>query len=117
MVSSFEFSDEVVGIMIDSNVDNKVLEEVHKIIEEKFNNERSMSLFVEIKPGVDIPVSLMIKDLFFKLKNAGEFRRIAVVTSPGIFKKVIEIKDLLMEAEVEVYTHRDRIAAINWIAE
>ena len=117
MVSTFEFSDDVVGIMIDSNVDSKVLDEVHKIIEERFDMKKPMNLFVEIKQGVDIPVQIIMKDLIFKLKNAGRFRKIAVVTSPGIFQKVMKVKDLLMDAEVEVFTHKDRIAAMNWIAE
>lgn len=117
MVSTFEFSDEVVGIIIDSNIDKKLLDEIHRIIEEKFDKEKPMNLFVEIKQGVEIPVHIMIKDLIFKLNNAARFRKMAVVTGPGIFQKAMKVKDLLMEAEVEVFTHKERIAAMNWIAE
>lgn len=117
MVSTFEFSDEVVGIMIDSSVDKKLLEEIHRIIEKKFDRQKPMNLFVEIKQGVDIPLGIMVQDLFFKLKNAARFRKIAVVTGPGLFQKAMKVKDLLMEAEVEVFTHRERIKAMNWIAE
>ncbi|MCM4158427.1 STAS/SEC14 domain-containing protein [Antarcticibacterium flavum] len=117
MVSTFEFSDDVVGIMIDSNVNKKLLDEIHKIIEEKFDREKPMNLFVEIREGVDIPVNIILKDLLFKLKNAARFKKIAVVTCSGIFQKAMKAKDLLMEAEVEVFTHKDRIVAMNWIAE
>lgn len=117
MVSTFEFSDDVVGIMIDSNVDKKLLEEIHDIIEEKFDKGKPMNLFVEIKQGVDIPVNLILRDLFFKLKNAAKFKKIAVVTGTGMLQKTMKVKDLLMEAEVEVFPHQDRITAMNWITE
>ena len=69
MVSTFEFSENVVGIMIDSNVDDELLEEVHTFIEDKFVKDDKINLLVEIKPGVDIPVIIVLKDLLFKLSH------------------------------------------------
>lgn len=117
MVSSFEFANHVVGIMITSNVDKKLLKEIHKIISEKFIDHQRINLFVEINPGVEIPIKIIFKDMIFKLGNASRFNKIAVVSDPGFFKEAMKIKDLLMDAEVEAFVHKDRIKAMNWISE
>lgn len=117
MISTFEFSKNVVGIMIDSNVDKELLKEVHEFIESKFVEDDTINLLVEIKPGVEIPVFIMFQDLLFKLSHNRCFRKIAVISEEGFFKKVMKFKDILMDAEVKTYNIEDRIAAMNWIAE
>jgi len=117
MLSTFEFSRNVFGIMIDVNVDSKLLEELHAFIESKFVKDEKINLMVEIKPGVDIPVLIMLKDLLFKINHNSCFCKIAVVAEAGLFKNVMSFKDFLMEAEVKTFLTEDRMIAINWIAE
>ena len=117
MVSTFEFSENVVGIMIDSNIDDKVLREVHNFIESRFVKNDTINLLVEIKPGVEIPILVMFKDLLFKLSHNRCFRKIAVISEEGFFKKMMSFKDFLMDAEVKTFDSEDRLKAMNWIAE
>ncbi len=117
MVSSFEFASHVVGIMITSEVDQKLLKKIHEVIKEKFIDHQRINLFVEISPGTEIPLKIVFKDLIFKLGNASRFNKIAVVSDPGFFQKAMKLEDLLMHAEVETYCHQDRIKAITWITE
>ncbi len=117
MVSTFEFSEKVIGILVESDVDNELLQKIHKFIEGKFIKDGKINLLVEIKRGVEIPVFLMVKDLLFKLSHNGCFRRIAVISEKGFFKKVMDLKDLLMDAEVKTFPMEERMTAMNWIAE
>ncbi len=117
MVSTFEFANHVVGIMISADVDEKMLKEIHRVIEEKFVVHRRINLFVEVKTGVEVPLRILFKDLVFKLENSKRFNKIAVVTDPGFFKNVLNLKDILMDAEVESFSHQERIKAMNWISE
>jgi|SRR5690606_8728765 len=117
MLSTFQFSENVFGIMVDTDIDSKLLEELHIFIENKFVKDDKINLLVEIKPGVEIPVRIMLKDLLFKLNHNSCFRKIAVIAEPGFFKNVMSFKDFLMEAEVKTFLTEDRINAMNWIAE
>lgn len=117
MVSTFEFSENVVGILIDSNVDSELLQQVHGFIESKFIKDDTINLLVEIKAGVEISGFIMVKDLLFKLSHNRCFRKIAVISEEGFFKSVMKLKDILMDAKVRTYPLQDRIKAMNWIAE
>lgn len=103
--------------MIDAHVDSVLLQELHTYIESKFVKGETINLLVEIKPGVDIPVVIMLKDLLFKLNHNKCFRKIAVVSEAGLFRNVMIFKDFLMEAEVKTFHTEDRLKAMNWIAE
>lgn len=117
MVSTFEFAGHVVGILITTDVDKKLLKEIHRVIDEKCKEHKYINLFVEVNRGMKIPLHLIFKDLIFKLDNASCFSKIAVVSDPGFFRNVMKIKDLLMNADVEAFNPEDRIKAMNWISE
>ncbi len=85
MVSTFEFAGHVVGIMITTDVDKKLLKEIHQVIENKCTEHKDINLFIELNRGMEIPMHLMIQDLIFKLDNASCFSKIAVVSDHGIF--------------------------------
>lgn len=117
MVSTFEFAEHVVGILITTDVDKKLLDEIHRVITEKCKVHKRINLFVELNHGSKIPLHLLFKDLIYKLNNASCFSKIAVVSDPGIFKNMMNLKDLLMHAEVEAFGPEDRLKAMNWISE
>lgn len=117
MISSFEFADNVVGIIIDRDVDNTLLEHVHQQLREKFRQLPVINLYLEIKPEVNIPVPLLLKDLLFQLRNNGKFHKIAIVTNHDLLRNMMRFRDLILEAEVGIYLYQERISAMNWIAE
>lgn len=117
MISTFEFSENIVGILIKTDLDETSIEEVHEVVLERLNNHEKISLYVEIEAGVHFSAQAFIKDLVLKYKNAEKYRRIAVVTDLNWFQNMMEIKDLLMEAKVESFKIKNRLKAINWIAE
>ncbi len=117
MISRFEFADNVVGIIIDRDVDKKMLHEVHDLLRSKFKQSAVINLYVEIKPGVKIPVPLLVKDLIFQLRNNGKFNKLAIVTNQDFVRNIMKFRDFVMDADVEIFTPENRIRAMNWIAE
>jgi len=117
MVSTFKFSKNVVGILIDSDISSQLIEEIHEMINDRLQENKTINLLIEIKPGNKISFNALIKDLKFKAEHAKQFKKIAVITDLNWFQNIMEIKDLLMDAEVKGYESKYRLKAMNWIAE
>lgn len=117
MMSTFEFADHVVGILIDSKVDVELLEKVHKLIGEKIKKHERLHLYLEFKPGIEIPVFLLARDFISKLTYTKHFKKIAVVTDQVMVQKAVKLKGFLIEAEVDAFTPEERLEAMSWIAE
>ncbi len=117
MIYTFEFAEDTVGIMIKSKVDSRLIDEVHNAIIDKLKVNETINLFIEIEPGNNITISALLKDLKFKSEHSSQFKKIAVVTDLKWFHSLMEIKDLVMDAEVKTFDHKNRLKAINWIAE
>ncbi len=117
MVSTFEFADNIVGIMIKSEMDLEIMSEVHDVILKRISEHGKINLYVEIESGVSISLPAIIKDLTFKFANSNYFKKIAVVTNKDWLQNLMEIKGLLMEAEIQSYNLENRLDAINWITE
>ncbi len=117
MISTFEFSKNIVGILIKTDMDVTSIEEVHEVILERLKDHEKISLYVEIEAGVHLSVQAFFKGLVFKYENAEKFKKIAVVTDLNWFQNIMEIKDLLMDAEVKSFKIENRLKAINCIAE
>tara|TARA_R100001369_G_scaffold954_1_gene3034 strand:+ start:62027 stop:62380 length:354 start_codon:yes stop_codon:yes gene_type:complete len=117
MISTFEFADNVVGILINSKVDSDLMDEVHSAIIDRLKDNETINLFIEIEPGNNISLFALLKDLKFKVEYAKNFRKIAVVTDLQWFQNIMEIKDLLMDAEVKGFEPKYRMKAMSWITE
>lgn len=98
MLSSFEFADHVVGILIQSNMDQNVFREVRRLIKAKIAEFQKINLFLEIEKGHEISMLAVVKHLKFSVEYADLFKKIAVVTEKGSFKNALMIKDLLIDA-------------------
>lgn len=70
MVSSFELAGHVVGIMVDRDLTEEYLEEIHKIILEKIALHGKINLFCEIQKGQQVPLKVLMKELKFKYENS-----------------------------------------------
>lgn len=116
MYSTFEFADHVVGILINDDVDKKLIGELHKLIAQKIKDHGRINLFVEITASEKVSFQAFMKDLSFKIKHSGDFQKIAVVTDLEWFRAYTGLKDLFLDAEVRSFTNNERLEAINWIS-
>lgn len=117
MVSTFELSGNTVGVIIRSDIDMAVCKEIEELIINKFREYKKINFFFEIEKDRDISFKVFIKNMDFYLENSKRFHKIAVVTDKKWIKNIMEINALLVKAEVEVFSHQDRMEAIRWIAE
>ena len=117
MLSTFEFSGNVVGILIKSDMDQSVYDEMKNLLKEKIQEHQKINLFIEVEKGNDISVKTMMKHLKFTVEHAASFNKIAVVTNKGWFRNGVAVKDLLIKADVEAFSHEKRIEAVQWIAQ
>lgn len=117
MLSTFEFSDNIVGIIVKNDIHSETLEEIHQRIEEQMDPHGKISLFFELEQGNHISFMSVLKDLKFKVEHMGRFRKIAIVTDVAWFNKVIVLKDIIMDCDVKIFESKDRMVAINWISQ
>lgn len=117
MISTFEFADNVVGIMIKSKLDLKVIDEVHEEILKRVEQYNKINLYVEIEPGISVSIPALIKNIAFKISKPRIYNKIALVSDIQWLQNVMEIKDLLMDAEIRNFSVESRLDAIQWITE
>lgn len=117
MISTFEFSENVVGLIVDSDLDEATTKQLNRQIEKKIEEYGKINLFVELKKDKTISLLGMIKSLSFKLRNAKHFGKIALVAEVGWFKNLMEINDYFLDTEIATFSNEDRVKAIYWISE
>ncbi|MDN3595394.1 STAS/SEC14 domain-containing protein [Zunongwangia endophytica] len=115
--TTFELSENVLGIIIDQRVSTQVMEEILAEIEERIKCNKKIRFFLEIKGGNKISLAAFWKDLNFKCKHDSDFRKVAVVTDIQWFKEITGLKDNFMEADIRAFNNEDRLRALNWITE
>ena len=116
MVSSFEFAENVVGIIIDSDVNDKLMAKIQKDIKEKMKCHHTINLFFEIRSGIDVSLPAFIHQMVFNFNIKERFKKIAVVTDLQWLKASMLIKNLLTESEIEIYSTNSRMEALEWIS-
>ena len=115
MLSTFEFSENIVGIMVDSNIDGDSIKEIHNLILERLELHPKINLFFEIPEGDTVSFAAILKDLIFKFEHASRFNKIAMVTDLKRMEFYMEIKDSFMNANVKTFSNDERLEAMNWI--
>ncbi len=117
MVSTFKFADHVVGVLIESDLNDELLLKVQAIVLERLKENKKINLFIEIRTGSTVSLAAFIKDIVFTLKHADQFQKIALVTDLIWFQKVMSVKDFVMNAEIRSFSNKNRMQAITWIAQ
>ena len=117
MLSTFQFADHVVGIIVNSDVTEEVIRSINDRIEEKLENHQKINLFIAIKSGQEITFNAFLKDISFKSKHLHDFSKLAIVTDLDWFKTYTKFKDLVMDGEIKSFGTKERIEAINWISQ
>lgn len=117
MISSFEFSGNVVGVMIDSNIDEELMEKVHKEISEKLKEHVKINLFFEIRGGNKMSVIAFINELGYNLRHTKSFNKLAMVTDLEWMKNAMIFKDIIMATDIRTFSNDQRLKALNWIVE
>lgn len=117
MKTIFEFSDNVLGILIKKEIDVQMIEEIEKMLKERMQKYSDVRVYVEDQEKNGISVKAVLKHLMFHFSDTASLRKLAVVTDASFFKAVMEIKGKLIGTDVETFDPEDRLKAMNWIME
>lgn len=117
ILSTFEFSDKVVGFIIDRDINSEVVDQIHALIEERLKEQDKLNLYVEIQAGNEISFTAFFEDFKFKIQHSNDFYKIAVVTNLEWFKHIAFLEKIFMNSEIKSFSLTNRIEAINWISQ
>ena len=117
MISTFELADNVVGIIIDSDLDQKLIERVQAKIREKIEDYGAINIFFEIKKGSKFGFKAFLDQMTFNLNHTRSFRKIAVVSDLEWLKASMFIKDIMVGTDIQSFSNNERLEALAWIAE
>ena len=116
MISNFEFAENVVGIIIDTDIGEELIREAQCKIDEKLKGHEKINLFFEIRRGNKMTLKAFINQMGFNVSHNNRFNKIAVVTDINWLQNSLTIKDLLVAAEIKTFCPGDRMNALGWIA-
>ncbi len=117
MVSSFQLANHVVGVMIDQNITEEYLEEIHNIVLGKIEEFGHINFFCEVLEGNHIPFMSLMEELKFKYDNSQHIYKVAVVTNRSWLRSVMSITDLVIHSEIRTFELSERLEAVTWVSQ
>ncbi len=117
MEKSFEFADNVVGFMVNKEIDQKKLEEILSQIKDRVEIVSPICLYVEDQSDEGISIGGFLKAIEFHFSHSKDLDKVAIVSDDKLFQKAMKMKDLLVPAKVKVFERKERLKAMNWVME
>ncbi len=117
MVSSFQLANHVVGIMIDRDITDDYLQEIHEIVLARIDEFGKINFFCEVLKGNHIPFMSLMEELKFKYDNSQQIDKVAVVTDRSLLRSVMSVTDLFLHSEIKTYELSERLDAITWVSQ
>ena len=116
MLSTFDLAGHVIGIMIDRDLTDAILEEVTDEIHEKLKLYDKLNIYIELEKGRKITFKALIKGIKYKYSHAEKFEKIAIVTDSTWFQSAVNVSDILLDVDVRTFDLENRLEAIQWIS-
>lgn len=116
MLATFDLAGHVIGLIVDRDLDDHILEEILREIQEKLEVHDKINVFIELEKERHITFKALLKGIQYKYSNAEHFDKIAIVTDSLWFQNAVNVSDILLDVEVRTYDLKDRLAAIQWIS-
>jgi len=116
MVSSFQLANHVVGIIIDQDITDDYMKEIHEIILAKTEEFGRINFFCEVLQGNHIPFRLLMEELKFKYDNSEHIDKVAVVTNHIWLRSVMSAAYVFIHSEVKTFELSERLDAITWVS-
>lgn len=117
MQKSFEFAENVVGFLVNKEIDQKKMEDILSDIRDRLEVVTPICLYVEDESDEGISIGGFLKAIEFHFSNSKDLEKIAIVSNNNFFKKSMEMKDFLVSAKVKCFERKERVKAMNWVIE
>ncbi len=117
MNTSFELSDNVIGVVLEDKMDKDKLQEIQKMVKDRLEKHSWVSLYLEDRYNKGTTLKAFLKDILYELSNSEPLLKIAVVTDKKRFKILTGIKDSFLTSNVQSFDKKQRTKAMNWLME
>ncbi|MFC7356685.1 STAS/SEC14 domain-containing protein [Jejudonia soesokkakensis] len=116
MHSSFTFSKDTVGFLIDGNVNEKAINKLQIEILEKLKSFDKINLYLEDSNIESFTLPAIVNQLMFKLEHGDRFRKIAIVTDRKWIHMCGSIENIFLSGTLKNFDISERLKAMNWIS-
>ena len=116
MLATFDLPGHVIGIIINSDLTDEVLDEVILEIKARFEQYDKVNVYLELEKGHEISFNALLKGIKFKYSNASLFGKIAIVTDSSWFQNAVNVSDIFLNVEMRIYDVKDRLDSLQWIS-
>ena len=117
MLTTFTFSKDTVGFLLEGTITKGVVESLNNAIEEKLAHYEKINLYLEDANVSSFTLPAIISQITFKLNNRSRFNKIAFVTNRKWIQLCVTIDDTILEGDINYFPTDERLEAIAWIAD
>lgn len=117
MLSSFSFSKDTVGFLIEGVMDEDAMDKLHERILEKQSQFDKINLYLEDADIERFTMPAIVSQLMFKLEHSKKFRKVALVTDRKWIHLCGSLENMFLGATVKSFDTEDRMDAMSWIAQ
>lgn len=117
MNTSFELSDNVIGVVLEEKMDKEILRDIQSMVKDRMEKHEWVSLYLEDRYGKGTTLKAFLEDLFYELSNSEPLLKIAVITEKKRFKLLTGLKNILLSSNVQTFDRKERTKAMNWLME
>lgn len=117
MKKSFAFSQNVVGYLVKTEIDQEKMEEILSEVKNRIKVVTPICIYLEDESDDGISVRGFLKAIEFHFSHSKDIDKLAVVSDDKLTQKSMEMKDLIVPAKVKSFERRDRLKAMNWVME
>jgi hypothetical protein len=110
MLSSFSFSEDTVGFLIEGNFDENLVDNLHQKILEKLNTYNTINLYLEDSNIESFSINAVMTEYNSKIN------KIALVSNRKWIHLCAKIENTFLQTNIKSFSSEDRINAITWIA-
>jgi hypothetical protein len=116
MLSSFSFSEDTVGFLIEGNFDENLVDNLHQKILEKLNTYNTINLYLEDSNIESFSINAVMNNIMFKTEYNSKINKIALVSNRKWIHLCAKIENTFLQTNIKSFSSEDRINAITWIA-
>lgn len=115
MHETFEFADNVVGFIINEEIDQEKMADILSTIKDRLEVVSPISLYLEDETDKGISIGGFLKAMEFHFSHSKDLKKIAIVTDNKIFEKSVKIKNFMISGKMKSFERKDRMKAMNWL--
>ncbi|MUP47532.1 STAS/SEC14 domain-containing protein [Gramella sp. BOM4] len=116
MLASFDLAGHVIGLIIDRDLTDEMVNRIITEIEEKLKIYDRINVYIELEKGRHITLKGLLKGIKYKYSNSEYFDKIAIVTDSKSFQIAVDLSDTFLDVETRTYELKDRLEALQWIS-